>query len=138
MSIKASQFQQAMSIIKSWWLDGFEKRKVNGQFALLDGEPSTDWMVRDYISGYSSKAQRQPCGTANVHIRFWSYECVRFVRQTGEVFQRRGRAAQLRASSSRLVVDLQTSGSVRSAPEVFALCCVSAPSIGSNGDALPA
>ena len=70
MTLTASQFQNAMAILKLWWQDALEQRKVNGKCALCDGNRSCD--VAAYISKYVAKHEIQMRGTLHVHYLAWN------------------------------------------------------------------
>ena len=70
MTLTASQFQNAMAILKLWWQDALEQRKENGKCALCDGNRSCD--VAAYISKYVAKHEIQMRGTLHVHYLAWS------------------------------------------------------------------
>ena len=70
MTLTASQFQSAMAILKLWWEDALEQRKVNGKCALCDGDRSCH--VAAYISKYVAKHEIQMRGALHVHYLAWS------------------------------------------------------------------
>ncbi len=61
----ASEFQKTTAILKLWWEDGFEQRKMDGKYALCDRTLSGQ--VSAYLIRYCSKPQYQGRGTLHIH-----------------------------------------------------------------------
>ena len=75
----------------------------------------TQSVTSGYFGGYIGK--RQPAGSLETQ------KCVDKLLTLRAKMQGRGRAAQLRASSGRLITELEMNSTFRGAVEIFNLCC---------------
>ena len=75
----------------------------------------TQSVTNGYFGGYIGK--RQPAGSLETQ------KCVDKLLTLRAKMQGRGRAAQLRASSGRLITELEMNSTYRGAVEIFNLCC---------------
>ena len=75
----------------------------------------TQSVTNGYFGGYIGK--RQPAGSLETQ------KCVDKLLTLRAKMQGRGRAAQLRASSGRLITELEMNSTFRGAVEIFNLCC---------------
>ena len=66
MSFTATEFQRVLDIIKVWRNEGFEALKIDGQYALCDRDP-----VTDYVAKYCCKTEIQERGLAHAHTRIF-------------------------------------------------------------------
>ena len=62
MSFTATEFQRVLDVIKVWRNEGFEALKIDGQYALCDRDP-----VTDYVAKYCCKTEIQERGLAHAH-----------------------------------------------------------------------
>ena len=66
MSFTATEFQRVLDVIKVWRNEGFEALKIDGQYALCDRDP-----VTDYVAKYCCKREIQERGLAHAHTRIF-------------------------------------------------------------------
>jgi len=73
MGWKASQMQIVLDLVKCWWIDGFQKYKINGQLAIEIGQGVRHGALIDYVSRYVSQggSEIQLRGFAHSHLLLW-------------------------------------------------------------------
>ena len=70
MGWKASEMQLVLDLVKCWWIDGFQKHRINGQLALEHGTRGVGrGALLNYISAYVSKGpELQLRGLVHSHV----------------------------------------------------------------------
>ena len=73
MGWKASEMQLVLDLVKCWWIDGFQKHRINGQLALEHGTRGVGrGALLNYISAYVSKGpELQLRGLVHSHVPLW-------------------------------------------------------------------
>ena len=65
--------QIVLDLVKCWWIDGFQKYKVNDQLAIEIGQGVRQGALIDYVSRYVSQcgSEVQLRGFAHSHLLLW-------------------------------------------------------------------